>query len=179
MILTDFQLSGYQRARCWVNELPGIPRLESITRTVSLDSYSKCAVQDRLAAIEWLVPKGISMYGLLGADLRPAKGGFTINLASTGIPLNPFEDAIASKNYEEVRGGLLDEYAETVLEGMRVAANQQPALPCATVTCDLAACGMVGSSKSIFNALGKALLNLLLMREKPIEENIGALLVLS
>lgn len=178
MILTDFQLPGYQRARCWVDELPEIPKLTTPTRTVRIDATKGNAVQTRQAAIEWLVPRGTSMYGLLGAELRPAEKGFTIELASTGSPLAPFEDAIASKTSEDVRGGLLDEYVQAVVEGMSEAAKQRQVLPCATVTCNLAACGMVGSSEAIFYALGKALLNLLVMSEELSEQSIGALLVI-
>jgi hypothetical protein len=118
------------------------------------------------------------MYGLLGAELQPAEEGFTIKLASTSSPLAPFEDAIASKTSEDVRGGLLDEYVQAVVDGMSEAAKQRQVLPRATVTCNLAACGMVGSSEAIFNALGKVLLNLLLMPEEPNEESVGSLLVM-
>lgn len=177
MIIDEFQLSGYQSARCWVDELPDLARLKNVTRTVRHDSDLFTPVQSRQAALEWLVPRGNLMYGLLGGEVRSADNGFTINIASTTKPLAPFNGAMVSGASDEVRGGLLEEYEQAVVDGMNEAIDQWEMLPSATVTCDLAACGMVGSSDVIFRALGRSLINLLIMREAPNKDAIEAILV--
>lgn len=179
MIIENVQLQGYQRARCWINDLPEIPKVASLKHSVEHKSSGEQIVVKRKAAIEWLVPSGISMYGLLGAELTPAKSGFTIEIASVRAPMGSFDDAIASKASEDVRVGLLDEYSEAVFEGMSEIAVTKVALPCAKLTCDIAACGMVGSSEIIFKALGRALISLLLMPDEPNEECVRELLVFS
>lgn len=176
MILTNFKLTGFQRARCWVDEFPKIPRLTSVTQVNWIEDVYGGVARNRQIAIEWVVPRGVSFYGLLGAELRPAETGFKIELASTNKLLDHFEDAIASKASEEVRCGLLEEYVPAVLEGMNQATKQLGLLPRGGVVCNIAACGMVGSNAAIFKALGNAVLRLLITEEKLNEETVGAFL---
>jgi hypothetical protein len=176
-ILTNFSLPGYQRARCWIDEFPNIPRLSNPNRIIEIEGSSGETVKVRHAAIEWLAPKGFPMYGLLGGELRPDDAGFSIEIASTPVSLDPFEDAIASKQSDDVRGGLLDEFVHAVVDGMIESAKKQVNLPRATISCDIGVCGMVGSTPLIFKILGKALFEILIMREESDERDIQALLV--
>ena len=176
MILTDFKLPTYQLARCWIDELPDIGKLTSLTHTVKIDTANAIIARSRRVAIEWLVPIGFPMYGLLGGEMSAAAEGFTIKLATTDKPLANFEGNIASMTSDVVRCGLLEEYAQAVMNGMSAAANKIHTLPRATLICNIAACGMVGSSEMIFSALGKALVNLLVMSEEPNTKNVGEML---
>ena len=177
MIFTDFEFDTYQRARCWIDELPRIPRLTGSSDVVRLDSTSDSSANARRAAVELLVPRGVAMYGLLGASVEPADEGFAIEIAYTTENLGRYEETIASQSSDEVRCGLHEEYLQAVVSGMTDAAMQLGSLPRGKVTCDVAACGAVGSCGFIFTALGSALVKLLLLNESPTLQNVSSLLV--
>ena len=179
MTVMQLNLPAFQRGRLWVDEYPGIPSYRDKARIEKWTSEGTVRAIPRKVAIEWFVPRGMgAMYGLLGAETSPKGTGFNIEVFCVENGIELFPDTIVSSPSEQVFCGLLCEYAESVMRGMREIATGRAELPRANVCCSIAAHGQVGSCNVIFRALGRALLQTLLLPRTPTETDVAALLVL-
>ena len=70
MIFRNIQIPSYQCARCRVDEHPEICPLSKITRTTQIESSNGGFVPSHQAAIEWIIPGGISMYRILNGAIN-------------------------------------------------------------------------------------------------------------
>jgi hypothetical protein len=170
MIILEPHLPSFQKARFWIDELPRMSGASQIKQTIQLESFFSTPVQYGQAAIEWLVPIGFPMYGLLGGEILPASHSFTIEVYLQEKPSEIFVDTIAP-NPEQVKCGLLPDFVEAVVQGFCESLKQEQ-LPCGILRCHIAACCDVGSSEIVFFSLARYLFRLLLKKEVPDYESI-------
>jgi len=104
----------------------------------------------RIVAVEFSIPHGPeASYGLLGAEVVELEADgleVVVSINSVGFPFRP---SLALQP-DEVRVGLLDEYAEAVLRGVE-RVSESTGLPAkGTLRFCWGAHGLVGSSASVF-----------------------------
>jgi hypothetical protein len=137
---------------------------------------SKIAFDARrcIAAIEINIPHGpISAYALLGGELvESGVNGLEVVVAVNSLGF-PFRSSLAVVP-EEVKVGLLDEYAGAVLRGVEKVGESRGLPTKASLRFRWAAHGLLGSSPSIFEKASGLVVQLLALPRKASEEDLMA-----
>jgi hypothetical protein len=168
------------RTRVWLGELPDLtyPVVDVLERTLEAGASPSPAV--RRVAIEALLPHGArASYGLLGAEFTPRHSGqLVVQVAISGRTEQRFVESLASR-IDDVRVGMLHEYANSVLDGVSLTTEARLVGP-GLVRFDRAAHGAVGSNQWLFQRLSAAIVRLLAGQpESPSDEDLAELLRLS
>jgi len=129
----------------------------------------------RIAAIEMNIPHGPkASYALLGAELVDSD----VDGIEVVVPVNalgfPFASSLALKP-DEVKIGLLEEYADAVITGIEKLAESSGAPTKGTLQFRWAAHGLVGSSPSIFEKVSGLVVQLLTLPKDTSEGQLMAL----
>lgn len=155
-MIREFDL-GKAYCRVWFGELP-IQRVgcDAITekRYPALKTLNTAA--GFKVAAEVLIPRGgRSLYGLLGAEFVPAASEqllVSVPTLKTASTLQ-YSGALAQQ-FDTVSCGLLDEYAEFVIQGVDAAVKERSALVSGSLNMVCSATGEASSSGLIFRSLG-------------------------
>jgi len=171
----SFELSHYRRANVWLDEAP--PAEFTATSVVTRHVRPEMVVDAsrRIAGVEIYIPYGPrASYGLLGADLVEADvDGLEIVVSVNMVGL-PFQSSLTSMS-DEVKVGLLDEYASAVIGGAVRVVEAVGAPTKATLRFHWAAHGFVGSSQSVFEKASAMVLHLLMLPKDASDDQIRAL----
>lgn len=171
----SFELSRFRRANVWLNEAPPaeFTAVSSLSKEFKPKTITNAISQK--TGVEIYIPHGsTASYGVLGAELVESEiDGLEIivSIKSAGLPFHP---SLAS-NTDEVRVGLLDEYANSVIGGVVKAAGVFGAPTNASLRFRWAAHGLIGSSQSVFEIASAIVLQLLLLPMEPLDDEIVAL----
>jgi hypothetical protein len=174
-IIHSFKLSRNRLARIWLDEAPPASFTPSSFVTRMIQPSMVGDATRKIAAIELSVPHGPQVsYALLGAELVASKrGGLEVEVSISSLSF-PFMSSIAL-HQEEVRVGLLDQYAGAVITGIEKHA-ELGSLPIGVkLQFRWAAHGLIGSSPSIFEKVSGIVAQLLLLPKDSSEENLIAL----
>lgn len=158
--MQTLELSKYRRARVWLGEaLPAEFRptftIERTVRPIVRRQFVR-----RSAALEVCIPRGVvTSYALLGAELIDAEAGGLEVIVGVNAVGDTYAPALASK-VDEVRTGMLEEYADAVAEGVARTAESVGAPTNAALRFGWAAHATVGSSRAIFEKASGVLLQL-------------------
>jgi hypothetical protein len=172
----SFELSHYRRTNVWLDEAP--PADFTATSVVMRLVKPKVATEAsrRRAGVELYMPRGpLASYALLGAELVEAPVDALEVVVSVSKAGFPFPLSLASKS-DEVRVGLLDEYASAVIDGAVRKVEAVGAPTKASLRFRWAAHGLVGSSPSAFEKASEIVLQLLMLPEGASDDQIRALL---
>lgn len=149
-MMRSFDLSRRRRVNVWLDEAPPADFTASSFVTQMVRPNAVVEVSRRIVAVELNIPHGPSAsYGLLGAELVEAEvDGLEVVVSVNKVGF-PFQASLALKP-DEVRVGLLDEYASAVASGVVRIAQSVGAPMRASLKFRWAAHGLVGSSPSVF-----------------------------
>ncbi len=170
----SFDLSHYRRANVWLDEAPPADFVATSVVTGLVRPKMIVEASRQIAAVEINIPHGPRhSFGLLGAELVEADvDGLEIVVSIGGVGL-PFRPALAS--FDEVKIGLLDEYASAVIGGAAKVAELMGAPTKAALRFRWAAHGLVGSSQSVFESVSGIVLQLLMLPRVAPDDEIRAL----
>jgi hypothetical protein len=163
------------RAKIWLGELPALRVQPARALSGFVQARRPAFPEARRAALEIVLPRGATIsYGLLGAELHPSQTGRLLyEVAVSEASGSIFEDSIAVRP-EEVRVGLPEEYAPSVVEGILEAERQTPNLVSGRLLIHCAAHGIVGSSRWLFARLARTLTKILTLESMPSSEEEAA-----
>ena len=171
----SLELSRRRRANIWLDEAPPATFKASSELTRIVKPKIRIASSRKLAAIELNVPHGpMASYGLLGAELIDAD----VEGLKVIVPINSigsrFTPSLALKS-EDVRIGLLEEYASAVFTGVEKLAESSGLPTNLAMRFSWAAHGSVSSSRSVFENVSGLVARLLALSNVPSEEQVIAL----
>lgn len=155
-MIREFDL-GKARCRVWLADLP-MQRVgsDALTEKRYPASQTLSAAAGFQVAAEVLIPRGgRSLYGLLGAEFLPAAGDqllVSVPTLKTASALR-YQGALVEQ-FDTVSCGLLDEYAEFVIQGVDAAVNERSVLFSGSLSMVCSANGEVSSNGQIFRSLG-------------------------
>lgn len=176
-MMHSFELPRHCRANVWLDEAPPAHFTPMSLRTLVVEPRVVVAVARRTAGVELRVAHGGSAsYGLLGAELVESNVDgleVVVSVSSAGFPFRP---SLALQP-DEVSVGLLDEYANAVIEGVGRVAASIGAPRNISLRFRWAAHGRVGSSPSIFEKVSGIVMQLLLLPIDVSTDGIQALLM--
>jgi hypothetical protein len=170
-----FELSRHRRANVWLDEAPPaeFTATSSVTRIVKPNRVME--VTRTIAGIELKVPRGPgSSYALLGAELVEAdRDGLevVVGVNKAGFP---FRGSLAP-DPNEIRIGLLGEYADAVVVGVAKFAVSNAIPDKAALHFRWAAHGIVGSSPAIFEETSSLVLQVMTLQRNASDEDVRAL----
>jgi hypothetical protein len=170
-VMRLLQLSRHRKARVWFNEAPnaGYSPSSFVRRVVSVGPASPPAT--RIAAIELMVPRGPrASYGLLGAkwiDSRSRDGEVSVAVNNKGFLM---QESLAVMP-DDVRLGLLDEYAAAVVSGVESVVSEGWRFG-GELNFRWAAHAAAGSSSAFFTELGALVAGLLAMTTVPSDNDL-------
>jgi hypothetical protein len=116
-MMRSFELSHHRRANVWLDEAPPADFTASSFVTRVVNPKVVVGATRKVAGIEMNIPHGPkASYALLGVELGEADvDGLEVVVAVNKVGF-PFRQTIALKP-DEVKVGLLDEYANAVVPG--------------------------------------------------------------
>jgi hypothetical protein len=153
-MIDSFELSRYRRVNVWLDERPPAEFIASSMVTRMVKPNMVVDASRRIAAIEINIPHGPrASYALLGAELIESDVDGLEVVVSVNAAGFPFEPSLALKS-DEVKVGLLDEYARAVVGGIERMAETSGLPTKAVLRFRWAAHGSVSSSSLIFSELG-------------------------
>ena len=159
--MISLNLGLHREVRVWLNELPELsyPIADVVER--SIRTKAPVAATVRRAAVEMLIPTGgFAQYGLLGAEfVSGASGELRLQVAVSDNGGQRIDWSLAS-GIDEVRAGLPQEYAESMLDGA-LTADEVHGLGSGVLRFQHAAYAVVGSSPWIFQHLAVLVVRLL------------------
>ena len=163
--MIELALTGYKKARVWINELPETFYPPGRVMEESLPSSTTRPVSIHKGAVELLVPTGgRCLYGLLGAEFaESALDDLVIRVICSGRDGVRFDDALPV-GFDDVRKGLPDEFAPAVIDILTASGYASGRLPSGQLTFGCAAHGLVGSCVAIFGQLAKLVVDLFALR---------------
>lgn len=147
-------LSNYKKCRLWINELGNLPKEkeEKVSETV-IPSNNKNHMINTIMAIEIILPRNASNYGLIGFEYIPNKE----NQSNTSVrvcfnnKLNEFKsDSLAIPN-DKVFFGISEEYSQSILDSAVETISEIGGLPSGEIIFNLGAHAECGSSRAVFN----------------------------
>ena len=172
----SFELSHFRRATVWLDEAPPADFTATSVVTQIVKPQVAVGASRRTAGVEVYIPRGPrTSYGLLGAELVEADVDGLEVVVSVNKAGFPFQPSLASKS-DEVKVGLLDEYAGAVIGGVARVAEAVGAPTKGTLRFRWAAHGLVGSSQAVFERASEIVLQLLMLPEGASDDQIRALL---
>ncbi|MQA29782.1 MAG: hypothetical protein GEU82_08080 [Luteitalea sp.] len=163
--MIELALPAFGRARVWLDEHPDIA-VEG-TRLVTRTLPARQGVSTiRRAGVELFVPSGaLAGYALVCGRFVPNdRDTLALELPVGGTPADRLSWSLAA-DLDDVRPGLPDEYAESVLAALMAAPD---VLGSGTLTLGPTAHAHVGSSPSVFFRASAALLDILAMNPEDI-----------
>jgi hypothetical protein len=171
----SLELSHYRRVNVWLDEGP--PAEFTAASVVRHVVKPKVVVDGTrtMAGIEINIPHGPrASYALLGAELIEANvDGLEVLVLVNNLGF-PFRGSLALKP-DEVKVGLLDEYANAVVAGVAKVAESNAVPTRACLRFRWAAHGLVGSSPSIFEKVSGLVAQLLTLPKSASDEQLAAL----
>lgn len=171
----SFELSRYRRANIWLDEAPPAEFIATSTVTRIVKPNRVIGATQTIAGVELKVPRGpAASYALLGAELVAADlDGLEVVVAvnKTGFP---FRGSLALAP-DEVRIGLLDEYANAVVTGVEKFASSNAVPNRAALQFRWAAHGIVGSSSAIFEETSMLVMKIMTLERDASDEDVRAL----
>jgi hypothetical protein len=172
-----FDLPQYRHVRVWLDEAPPAAFSASSVVTRVVKPKVIAAATRRVAGIEMNVPHGPrASYGLLGADLVAADVDGLEVVVSVNRMGVPYSGSLALTP-DDVKVGLLDEYANAVVAGISRVAEVSGLPDRTSLRFRWAAHGLVGSSPSIFENVSGVVGRLLTLPLGASDADIRALLV--
>jgi hypothetical protein len=169
------ELSHYRRAKVWLDEAPLAEFAPTSTVTSIIPPEKVVDASRRTATVELYVPHGAKVsYALIGAELTNAScDGLEVKvlIKSEGYP---YELSLASQ-IDDVRIGLLEEYASAVVDGVAGVAKSSGVPRRADLQFRWAAYGMVGSSPWVFRKVSAMVVRLLTLSTAVSDERIRML----
>jgi hypothetical protein len=137
------------KARVWLGSFPDWPSERADVLEQRLPAYNGLIAEERQAAVENYPPGPMNRYGALGATFTPGDTGALMIGIVSALRTGPrVADALAGR-VDEVRQGLLTEYAQAVLDAAQ-ASVASTALGSGTLEFSRAMHEEVGSSQSDF-----------------------------
>jgi len=171
----SFELSHYRRANVWIDETPPAEFSAVSVLTQLANPKSPVSATSRMAGAEICVPYGpMTSYGLLGAELINVDADAFKVIVSVNDAGRAYGSSLTSMS-DEVKVGLLDEYARAVVDGVVAAAEAIGAPRRTELQFRWAAHGIVGSSRSLFKKLGVVVLQLLMLPKEVSEGQVRQL----
>jgi hypothetical protein len=171
-----FELSHHRRANVWLDEAPPAEFTASsfVTRMVAPKVVVEAA--RTVVGVELSIPHGPrASYGLLGAELVEADmDGLEVVVSVNNVGF-PFQGSVALKP-DDVKVGLLDEYANAVVTGVAKVGELRGVPTRASLRFRWAAHGVVGSSPSTFEKVSGLVVQLLTLPKDASDEQVRALL---
>lgn len=176
MMMQSFELSRHRRVNVWLDEAPPADFTASSFVTLVVKPTAVVEASRRVAAVELNVPHGPSAsYALLGAELVEAEvDGLEVVVSVNKVGF-PFQASLALKP-DEVRVGILDEYANAAASGVTRSAQTVGVPTRASLRFRWAAHGLVGSSPSVFEKASMLVVQLLTLPKDASEEQLRRLL---
>jgi hypothetical protein len=168
------QLSRHRRANIWLGVPPNAAYSPTgfVRRVISTGLSASPTI--RIAAVELVVPRGPkASYGLLGAELIDSggrDGEVSVAVNNTGFPM---QGSLAAMP-DDVRIGLLEEYADAVVAGVERVVNEGWHFG-GQLSFRWAAHAAAGSSPAFFTELGALVARLLARTTDPSEGDLIAL----
>jgi hypothetical protein len=171
----SFELSRYRQANVWLDEAPpaDFNALSMLTRLMK----PKVVVDAsrRIAGVEIKIPHGpIASYALLGAELVE----LDVDGIEVVVSINPtgsqFMPSLVLRQ-DEVKIGMLDEYAGAVFAGIERAAGSSGLPVNVALRFHWAAYGLVGSSSSVFEEASALVARLLTLPKGASEKQVEAI----
>ncbi len=171
----SFELQRHRHATAWLDEAPPADfSATSLVRRV-LRPQRVVAASRRIAGAELNIPHGPrASYGLLGAELVDARADGLEVVVSINKVGHPLERSLALQP-DKVNVGLLEEYANAVIDGVAKTAESSGLPTNASLQFRWAAHDIVGSSSSIFERVSAIVMGLLLLPQNASNEQIEAL----
>jgi len=162
-MMRSFELSHHRRANVWLDEAPPADFTASSFVTRVVKPRVVVEATRKVAGIELNIPHGPrASYALLGAELGEANvDGLEVVVSVNKVGF-PFQQSIALKP-DEVKVGLLDEYATAVVAGVAKVAESSGVPTRAALRFRWAAHGLIGSSSSVFEQVSGLVVRLLLL----------------
>lgn len=123
-MIWSIHLPRHSKAKVWLGVPPDATYVATshVQRVMSDGSVRPGPI--RLAAVEWMVPRGATAsYGLLGAELvddAAHEGEVSVAVNRTGHSMH---ESLAL-SAEDVRVGLLEEYTDAVLAGVELVVKE-------------------------------------------------------
>lgn len=168
-------LSHHRRANIWLDKAPTATFKASSELTRIVKPKIRINISRKLAAIEINIPYGpMASYALLGAEVVNAD----VEGLKVIVPINSIGSRITPSlalRSEEVRLGLLEEYASAVFAGVESLAESNGLPTNMAIRFSWAAHGSVGSSQSAFENVSRLVVRLLALPSVPSKEQIIAL----
>jgi hypothetical protein len=175
VMLRSFELSRHRRINLWLGEPPPAVFTPSVVVTHVVKPKVVLNASQTIAGIEINIPHGPkASYALLGAELVALNTDgleVVVSVNNAGMPLL---GAIALKP-DDVRVGLLDEYARAVVAGVANAAESNGVPTSASLRFRWAAHGLVGSSPSVFEKVSELIVRVLTLPASASDEQVVAL----
>jgi hypothetical protein len=171
----SFELSRNRRVNVWLDEAP--PANFTATSKVTRIVKPKLVIDAsrRVAAMEINIPHGPkASYALLGAELVDSDVEGTEVVVSVNALGFPFPSSLALQP-DEVKVGLLDEYASAVVTGIEKLAELSGLPTKGALRFRWAAHRLVGSSPSIFEKVSGLVVQLLTLPKGTSEGEMIAL----
>jgi hypothetical protein len=172
-----FQLPHNGRANVWLDEPPPANFDASSTVTQVVRPKIAVAATRTIAALEINLPHGSkASYALLGAELVDSEVegvDVVVSVNSTGFP---FAQSL-SRRPEEVKVGLLKEYASAVISGVENVSRSHGLPQGVALKFRWGAHGLIGSSPWIFEKVSGLVARLLTLPTAASKEELNALLV--
>jgi hypothetical protein len=174
-MMHSFALSRHRRANGWLDEAPPADFTASSTVTRVVRPKVVVHATRRIAGVEINIPHGPrASYALLGADLVESDVDGLEVIVSVGAKGPPFAPSLALKP-DDVKTGLLDEYAGAVVTGIERVAESGGLPANVSLRFRWAAYGLVGSSPSVFADVSGFVARLLILPKDASERQVDAL----
>jgi hypothetical protein len=173
-MIQQLQLSRHRKAKVWFGEPPNAEYSPTgvIRRVISTGTFKPAPIH--VVAVELMVPRGpMASYGLLGAELLDNgrhDGEVSVAVNRRGFPMDQSQAAMP----DDVRIGLLDEYAEAVVSGVEAVVHDGWGFA-GELSFKWAAHAAIGSSPAIFAELSGLVARLLARTTEPSERDLVAL----
>ena len=176
-MMRSFELPRHRRANVWLDEAPPADFTATSLLKWVVQPRVVVAATRRIAGVELNIAHGPrASYGLLGAELVDANVDGLEVVVSVNTVGFPFQPSLALQP-EEVKVGLLDEYANAAIAGVAKVAESIGAPRKASLRFRWSAHGLVGSSSSVFERMSEIVVQLLTLPRDASTEEIQALLV--
>jgi hypothetical protein len=175
-MIRSFELSRHRRANIWLDHAPPADFTATSVVTCLVKPKMVLPTSRYIAAVELKIPRGpMASYCLLGAELLGADAdglSVVVSVNKVGFPL---QSSIALMP-DDVKVGLLDEYAGAVTNGVARIAESIGAPNRAILRFRWAAHALVGSSPSEFEKASAIVVQLLTLPADVSEKQVCALL---
>jgi hypothetical protein len=171
----SLNLSRHRRANVWLDEAPPAAYTASSVVTKVVTPNVAIDPARRIAGVEFMFPRGpMPADALLGAELVEANvDGLEVIVSVNEVGV-PFPASVAVKS-DEVKIGLLSEYADAVISGIAKVAETIGAPKRRSLRFGRAAHGLVGSSPRVFEEVSGIVLQMFILPDASLDNGIRML----